>query len=83
MSITPPPLLFTTGNFSRRRSPFDFGVRPICLSEKALRDNNTGWHRVGDGCSYYRQKRVSDDEDLYSLTFTFEFDYSKDTGVVS
>lgn len=79
----------STGNFSDSCSPFEFGLRPIMLSEKAEKDRQEGWKRVGDDCSYYRRKKIRLNPesmkgkdifvDKFVLSFTLEFEYSRDS----
>ena len=79
---------FNICNFSRMNSPYEHGMRPIAFSDKLYADKGIGWHRIGKDCSYYRRKHVRvklhDDKGYsyrgqYALTFTTEFQYSKDS----
>jgi len=82
-------IIMCLGNFSSSRSPFEFGYRPIMLSEKAQKERGEGWKRVGAECSYYRRKKeilrpkgVTGPTllvDKYALSFTFEFEHSRDS----
>ena len=72
---------FNICNFYQNKSPFEFGMRPIYFSDKVFKDRNVGWQRIGENVSYYKTQSSSSTKgrDLYTLSFTLEFPYAKDS----
>ena len=70
-------------------------MRPICLSERKLKEDGIGWYRTSSSCCYYRRKRARVQpsarelssnttrrrrlKNQYALSFLTEFEFSNDT----
>lgn len=70
---------FTIVNLLKSSSLYNSGMRPLLYSVLASRELGRGWTRAGANIKYYRNNRDQDGRPLYSLTWTFEFPYERDT----
>ena len=66
---------FNIGNFSKSRSLFNHGMRPLCYSKT----KGSGWDRIGENICYYAHKRNNNIKNVYTLTFTHTFQNTGDT----
>ncbi|XP_072508756.1 cytosolic carboxypeptidase 3 isoform X5 [Notamacropus eugenii] len=73
------PYRFTIVNFTKPDSLYNRGMRPLFYSEKEAKMNNIGWQRTGDQIKYYRNNIGQEGRHFFSLTWTFQFPYDKDT----
>ncbi|XP_054632653.1 cytosolic carboxypeptidase 2 [Dunckerocampus dactyliophorus] len=77
---------FTIVNFTKRRSLYSQGMRPLLYSERSAEESAVGWQRAGSNIAYYRsqnRKGNNEPESLYSLTWTLQFPYEADTCYVA
>ncbi|XP_007504416.2 cytosolic carboxypeptidase 3 isoform X2 [Monodelphis domestica] len=73
------PYRFTIVNLAKPDSLYNQGMRPLFYSEKEAKINNIGWKRTGDQIKYYRNNTGQEGRHSFSLTWTFQFPYDKDT----
>ncbi|XP_068943379.1 cytosolic carboxypeptidase 3 isoform X1 [Petaurus breviceps papuanus] len=73
------PYRFTIVNFTKPDSLYNRGMRPLFYSEKEAEMNSIGWQRTGEQIKYYRNNIGQEGRQLFSLTWTFQFPYDKDT----
>ncbi|KAK3697423.1 hypothetical protein QZH41_019236, partial [Actinostola sp. cb2023] len=70
-------------NFIKSNSLYNDGMQPLFYSEMDAFKNKIGWIRKGVNVKYYkndiRREDTSKDRYHYSLTWTNQFQYSKDT----
>nr|XP_057931414.1 cytosolic carboxypeptidase 2 isoform X2 [Doryrhamphus excisus] len=77
---------FTIVNFTKRRSLYSQGMRPLLYSQRSADESSVGWQRAGSNIAYYRsqnRKANNESESLYSLTWTLQFPYEADTCYVA
>jgi hypothetical protein len=74
---------FNLINLTKKYSLYKKGMRILVYSEKKAEKEKIGWHRGGENIHYYGNslyKFVKDSKrNLYSLSFTYEFEYDNDT----
>nr|XP_033808321.1 cytosolic carboxypeptidase 3 isoform X2 [Geotrypetes seraphini] len=73
------PYRFTIVNFTKSASLYNLGMRPLIYSEEEARRSRIGWRRIGADIKYYKNNLGSEGKSYYSLSWTFEFPYQKDT----
>lgn len=77
------PVKFNIINLTKRYSLYKKGMKILVYSEKKAEKDKIGWHRGGDNIIYYNNslyKFVKDSKrKLYSLCFSYEFEYDNDT----
>uniref|UniRef100_A0A4X2M7F8 Peptidase M14 domain-containing protein n=1 Tax=Vombatus ursinus TaxID=29139 RepID=A0A4X2M7F8_VOMUR len=57
----------------------NISTRPLFCSEKEAKTNNIGWQRTGDQIKHFRNNIGQEGRQFFSLTWTFQFPYDKDT----
>ncbi|XP_031575194.1 cytosolic carboxypeptidase 2-like, partial [Actinia tenebrosa] len=74
---------FTIINFIKSNSLYNDGMQPLFYSEMDAYKNKIGWVRKGENVKYYknemRREHTTKDRYHYSLTWTFQSKYDKDT----
>ncbi|XP_058153392.1 cytosolic carboxypeptidase 3 isoform X3 [Dasypus novemcinctus] len=70
---------FTIVNFTKPSSLYNRGMRPLFYSDKEAKAHNIGWQRIGDQIKYFKNNLGQDGHHYFSLTWTFQFPYNKDT----
>ncbi|XP_026221153.1 cytosolic carboxypeptidase 2 [Anabas testudineus] len=76
---------FTIVNFMKSSSLYSHGMRPLLYSERAAKEKDVGWYRIGSNikylrnCNQYTKDNNGDAIPLFSLTWTLEFPYDSDT----
>lgn len=72
-------------NLSKPDSLFNEGMKVLVQSEKQSEEKDIGWYRAGQNISYYHNgiskssRKTGNNKTLYTLTFTYEFQYDDDT----
>lgn len=74
---------FNMLNLAKPDSLFNNGMKPLIYSEEKARNENIGWFRDGFDIGYYangiKRENIKNYKSYYTLTFTYEFPYDKDT----
>ncbi|XP_052523952.1 LOW QUALITY PROTEIN: cytosolic carboxypeptidase 3 [Tympanuchus pallidicinctus] len=73
------PYRFTIVNFTKRRSLYRHGLRPLLYSEVDAKEHNIGWRRTGNEIKYYKTNVSEGGRQYFSLTWTFQFPHDRDT----
>uniref|UniRef100_A0A8C2T7C1 AGBL carboxypeptidase 3 n=1 Tax=Coturnix japonica TaxID=93934 RepID=A0A8C2T7C1_COTJA len=73
------PYRFTIVNFTKRKSLYRHGLRPLLYSEADAKKYNIGWRRTGSEIKYYRNNMNEGGRPHFSLTWTFQFPHDRDT----
>jgi cytosolic carboxypeptidase protein 2/3 len=89
VQVPPVRVRFNIVNLTKPDSLFNLGMRPVVYSCLDAATKNIGWVRGGSDISYYSNSYARQNmqgEGLacyYTLTFTLEFQYAKDTTLVA
>jgi len=73
------PYRFTIVNFTKRKSLYRHGLRPLLYSEVDAKKHNIGWRRTGNEIKYYKNNVSEGGRQYFSLTWTFQFPHDRDT----
>ena len=67
-------------NFTKPRSMYQQGMRPLVWSQKLYQDKGIGWHAAGEDIQYHRSrlKRYNYRNPCQCLSFDYTFLYDDD-----
>jgi hypothetical protein len=54
-------------------------MKPVVYSKKKAQEANIGWHRAGNGISYFPNEILKSTKHMYTLQFSYTFKYTNDT----
>ena len=71
---------FNLLNFTKPRSLYQQGMKPVVWSEKLYKDQGIAWHHAGDDVQYFRSrlKRLNYVNSCQCLSFDYTFKYDDD-----